>query len=46
LNGGGGFSENKNYKGANQLENFTGVKTENNIYYRGENTINPCLKYK
>jgi len=25
------------YKGANQTQNFTGVKTANNIYYRGEN---------
>jgi len=24
------------YKGANQTENFTGVKTENDIYYTGE----------
>jgi len=24
------------YKGANQTENFTRVKTKNNIYYRGE----------
>jgi len=24
------------YKGANQTENFTVVKTENGIYYRGE----------
>jgi len=29
--------EKKNiYKGANQTENFTGVKTRNDIYYRGE----------
>jgi len=23
-------------KGANQTKNFTGVKTENDVYYRGE----------
>jgi len=43
--GGGGFSGFFFYKGVNQTENFTRVKTENDIYYRGENTINP-FKYK
>jgi len=31
------FPEKKKfYKDANQTENFTGAKTENNLYYRGE----------
>jgi len=30
------LEEKKNYKGANQTENFTGMKTENEIYYKGE----------
>jgi len=33
------------YKGANQTENFRGVKTRNGIYYRGEKYINPIIKY-
>jgi len=42
LDGGGVFSGKKKfYKDANQTENFIGVKTENDIYYRGESTINP-----
>jgi len=38
--GEGVFWKKKYLQGANQTENFTGVKTENDIYYRGENTIN------
>jgi len=37
LDGGRVFSEKKKfYKDANQIENFTGAKTENGLYYRGE----------
>jgi len=31
-----GYSGKKKFKGANQTKNFTRVKTENNIYYKGE----------
>jgi len=34
--GEGTISEKKYYKGANQIENFTGVKTRNDIYYKGK----------
>jgi len=38
LDGGGVFSGRKKmfYKDANQIENFTEDKTENDLYYRGE----------
>jgi len=37
FDGGGVFSGKKKfYKDANQTENFTGAKTENDLYYRGE----------
>jgi len=37
LDGGGVFSGKiKFYKDANQTENFTGVKTRNDLYYKGE----------
>jgi len=32
----GVFRKKKFYKDANQTENFTGAKTENDLYYRGE----------
>jgi len=32
----GVFQKKKIYKAANQTENFTGVKTGNDIYYRGD----------
>ena len=35
--------EKKFYKDANQTENFIGVKTENNLYYRGKNIIHPNI---
>jgi len=37
----GCFPEKKFYKDANQTENFIGTKTENDLYYRVKNTINP-----
>jgi len=41
LDGGGVYSRTFFfYKGANQTENFTRMKTGNDIYYKGENTIN------
>ena len=37
LDGGVGyFGKCFSYKGGNQTENFTGVQTGNDIYYRGE----------
>jgi len=36
LDGEGGILEKKNYKDANQTENFIGAKTGNDIYYRSE----------
>jgi len=37
LDGGGGFSGKKiNYEDGIQTKNFIGVKTGNNLYYRGE----------
>ena len=36
LDEGGGYSEKKNYEDTNLTENFIGVKTGNDIYYRGE----------
>jgi len=37
LDGGGGYSGKRIfYKGVNQTENFTRVKTKNDIYYKGE----------
>ena len=32
----GGIPKKKIHKGANQTENFTRMKTKNDIYYRGE----------
>jgi len=36
LDRGGGYSDFFFYKGANQNKIFTGMKTGNDIYYRGE----------
>jgi len=37
LDGGGVFSGKKKFnRDANQTENFIGAKTENDLYYRGE----------
>jgi len=38
--GEGLFRKKKFYKDANQIENFIGVKTENDLYYRVKNIIN------
>jgi len=37
------FPEKKFYKDANQTKKFIEAKTENDIYYRGANTINPLF---
>ena len=45
LDGGGGYSWKKNYKGANQTENIVGVKTDLTYITGVKNTINLINKY-
>jgi len=46
LDGGGGFSRFFFYEDGIQTENFIGVKTGNDLYYRVKNTINPLIYYQ